>query len=65
MAHKITYAVLATTAVMGVVESQVQLLAGMFSPAIYGLIFAGVAILKIAVEAWRDYKKAQDHDIAT
>lgn len=65
MAHKLTYVVSAAVAVVGVVESQMQLLAGMFSPAIYGLIFAGVAILKIAVEAWRDYKKAQDHDIAT
>lgn len=61
MAHKVTYAALTATAIVSAVESQVQLLADMFSPAAYPVVISAVAILGIAVRAWRDWQTAQEH----
>lgn len=61
MAHKLTYAALTATAVIAIVESQVQLLADTFTPAAYTWIIAAVAIARIAINAWKDWQASREH----
>lgn len=62
MAHKTTYAALTATAIVGAVESQMQVLANIFSPGIYPLVIATVAAIGILVRAWRDWQERSGHD---
>lgn len=61
MTHRVTYAALTATAIIGAIESQVQLLADQFSPAAYPIVIAVVAILGIIVRAWRDWQARAEH----
>lgn len=61
MTHRTTYAALTATAIVGAVEAQVQLLADQFTPAVYPIVIAVVAVLGIIVRAWRDWQAARDH----
>lgn len=61
MTHKVTYAALTATAVIAIVESQVQLVAHLFSPAAYPVVIAVVAMIRIGINAWKDYQGTQGH----
>lgn len=61
MAHKVTRAALMATAVIAIVESKVQFLASLFSPAAYPVVIAVVAILRLGINAWKDWQSAQGH----
>lgn len=64
MTHKVTYAALTATAVIAIVESQVQLVAHLFSPAAYPIVIAVIAMIRIGINAWRDYQATKDHEQA-
>lgn len=61
MTHKVTYAALTVTAIVAIVESQVQLIAHQFSPAVYPIVIAAIAIVRIGVNAWKDWQSMRDH----
>lgn len=61
MTHKVTYAALTATAVIAIVESQLQLASNLFSPAVYPIVIAIIAMLRIGVNAWRDWQSMQGH----
>lgn len=61
MTHKVTYAALTATAVIAIVESQVQLAANLFSPAVYPIVIAIIAIVRIGVNAWKDWQSMRGH----